>query len=348
MVKCGFQIDWRTGDVQLVENEMKEWRDCSHERIDNPIEILPKDFIAIDFETANSKRCSPCSVGVAVVKGGRVVDCFERLIKPHKNYSNFDPFNVDIHGITPETVENAPCFSEAMQDILSMIDNNILVAHNMVFDCSVLYRTLDLYELPKPTCRTICTCNLSRIVFPKLLSHRLNIVSDYLGITLSHHNAASDALACAKVLLKMPDNAISLIKNARYSFCYINEEGNWSPQAPKNYCNLQKEKASTKAFDKIAKNVSCKTALFDCDFVFTGTLKSMERKVAHAIVEAAGGRASEHVSSQTEYLVMGIQDFSRFADGKKSSKTKKAEALRAEGYPIEIITEEDFLKMIDF
>ena len=35
-----------------------------------------KDFAAIDFETANGKRTSVCSVGVVVVRGGEVVDTF--------------------------------------------------------------------------------------------------------------------------------------------------------------------------------------------------------------------------------------------------------------------------------
>lgn len=41
-----------------------------------------KDFAAIDFETANGKRTSVCSVGVVVVRGGEVVDTFYRLIRP--------------------------------------------------------------------------------------------------------------------------------------------------------------------------------------------------------------------------------------------------------------------------
>lgn len=73
----------------------------------------------------------------------------------------------------------------------------------------------------------------------------------------------------------------------------------------------------------------------------------MDRKAACKVVELAGGRASNNINKKTEYLVMGIQDFSKFADGEKSTKTKKAEKLLAEGYPIEIISEDDFLRMVD-
>ena len=46
-----------------------------------------KDFAAIDFETANGKRTSVCSVGVVVVRGGEVVDTFYRLIRPRHNFT---------------------------------------------------------------------------------------------------------------------------------------------------------------------------------------------------------------------------------------------------------------------
>ena len=324
-------------DYDDIDDEISESRPV---RIYNPIESIPEDFVAIDFETANTKRCSPCSVGIAIVRRGKIIDSFQRLIKPHEDYAEFNSYNVGIHGITPEMVEDAPCFNEVMQDILPIINDNVLVAHNMVFDCSVLCHTLDLYELPKPTCRTLCTCNLSRIVFPELSCHRLNVVSSQLQIDLEHHNAASDALACANILLSLSDSVIPEIRKTEYSYGYISEDGSWSPQFT---LGLRKNRN-----DQMIKNISCNTDLFrGQNFVFTGTLKSMERETACAIIEAGEGHAQASVNKHTNYLVMGVQDFSKFIDGKKSSKTKKAEELHAKGSPIEIISEDDFLKMIE-
>lgn len=45
-----------------------------------------QDFAAIDFETANFERCSVCSVGVVIVRGGEIVDSFYSLIQPEPNY----------------------------------------------------------------------------------------------------------------------------------------------------------------------------------------------------------------------------------------------------------------------
>ena len=47
--------------------------DCPH---------LNGNFVAINFETANGRRSSVCSVGIVVVRGGEIVDKFYSLIQP--------------------------------------------------------------------------------------------------------------------------------------------------------------------------------------------------------------------------------------------------------------------------
>lgn len=48
-----------------------------------------QDFVAIDFETANGRRSSVCSVGIVVVRGGEIVDKFYSLIQPTPNYYTY-------------------------------------------------------------------------------------------------------------------------------------------------------------------------------------------------------------------------------------------------------------------
>ena len=45
-----------------------------------------KDFVAIDFETANNERSSVFSVGVVIYRDGIKVDEFYSLIKPEPEY----------------------------------------------------------------------------------------------------------------------------------------------------------------------------------------------------------------------------------------------------------------------
>ncbi|MBE1555343.1 hypothetical protein [Sporosarcina limicola] len=52
------------------------------------------DFVAIDFETANSLRSSVCSVGIVQVKNGKIIKEIQSLINP---LSEFHYYNTKIH-----------------------------------------------------------------------------------------------------------------------------------------------------------------------------------------------------------------------------------------------------------
>lgn len=49
-----------------------------------------KDFVAIDFETANFEQSSICSMGIVIVKDGELVDNFYSLVRPIPNYYQWD------------------------------------------------------------------------------------------------------------------------------------------------------------------------------------------------------------------------------------------------------------------
>jgi DNA polymerase-3 subunit epsilon len=66
------------------------------------------DYTAMDFETANSYRGSPCAVGLVRVRDGEVVDQVRWLMRPPADVDHFDPFNVSIHGITADMVRDEP------------------------------------------------------------------------------------------------------------------------------------------------------------------------------------------------------------------------------------------------
>lgn len=72
------------------------------------------DFIAIDFETANSRRGSPCAVGLVRVRDGRIVDEQRWLIRPPREVDFFDSFNIGIHGITAADVADPPSWSDVV------------------------------------------------------------------------------------------------------------------------------------------------------------------------------------------------------------------------------------------
>ncbi|MEJ6348242.1 3'-5' exonuclease [Holzapfeliella sp. He02] len=158
------------------------------------------NFIAFDFETANQKRSSACSLAIVMVRDNKIIDSFYSLINPH---DNFHYRNTQIHHITAEQVQDAPTFAEIWPHIKPLFNqNSLVVAHNAPFDNSVLKACLKKYELDVPNFLSLDTVKTSRNFYPDLPNHKLNTVSDYLEIELdNHHNALADSLACANILI---------------------------------------------------------------------------------------------------------------------------------------------------
>ena len=92
------------------------------------------DFTAIDFETANSYRGSPCSVGLVKVRGGQIVDQAFTLVQPPARFDHFDGFNTSLHGIDAAMVADAPSWQQAADWIVRYAGSDILVCHNAGFD----------------------------------------------------------------------------------------------------------------------------------------------------------------------------------------------------------------------
>ena len=158
-------------------------------------------FAAIDFETADAKRDSACAVAVVRVSEGKIVDSLYRLVQPPRK--TFSPFCVRVHNIHWKDVENEPVFADVWPDFAHLFDGvEFVAAHNATFDKSVLSACLDACGMPMTAARFLCTVKLARKVWPDLVNHKLNTVSNYLGIELQHHHAGSDAEACARIALE--------------------------------------------------------------------------------------------------------------------------------------------------
>ena len=156
-------------------------------------------FTAIDFETATAYH--PCSVGIVTVEEGIIVDEFVTLIQPPNNFYN--PFNIQVHGIYPRDTANAKTFVEVFPEIERRLNNRVVVAHNESFDRNVLSKTMVLhglnYEDLNIGSRWECTVKIYKAkgFKPAKLSDCCRI----MNIALEHHEALSDARACAKLYL---------------------------------------------------------------------------------------------------------------------------------------------------
>tara|TARA_B100000795_G_scaffold266511_1_gene249800 strand:+ start:703 stop:1623 length:921 start_codon:yes stop_codon:yes gene_type:complete len=304
------------------------------------------DFIAIDFETANSNRHSACEIGIVKVENFIITDKKSFLIKPKENY--FDWMNTEIHGINEETVENEPEFDVIYSKIKDDFENYPIIAHNASFDISVLRHTLDLYDLPYPKTNYTCTYQMSKSSLKGCLSYRLDTISKFLNIKLEHHRALSDANACAEIAIKLfKDNSVTDLNQIKDVFrIRVGEliDGGYKPSLTIHKSKNKNYKISDLEFEE---SFQPENLFFEKNVVFTGTLSSMQRKEAQVKVLEIGGKCSSGVNNSTNFLIVGDQDYSRYGDGFKSSKLKKAETLMNDGKEIELLSESQFLEMIN-
>ena len=148
-------------------------------------------FTAIDFETAQGKRNSICQIGLVRVEQGVIVNRISVLVKPPQNYYSF--YNTQVHGISADMTRNAMTFDRIWPSIAPYICDQNVVAHNSSFDISCLKQTLAYYGLITPGFTSHCTY--------RIYGQKLNRLCQTYKIDLQHHDALSDALACAKLFM---------------------------------------------------------------------------------------------------------------------------------------------------
>jgi DNA polymerase-3 subunit epsilon len=153
--------------------------------------FMPNTFTAIDFETAQGKRWSICQVGLVRIENGLITDKISKLVCPPDNFYHYR--NTGIHGIGAADTCGAPTFDALWPELKPYIHNQTVVAHNGAFDFSCLNQTLAYYGVEPPAFIQKCTYKLFRKKLDELCrEHR---------IPLNHHDALSDALACAQLYL---------------------------------------------------------------------------------------------------------------------------------------------------
>lgn len=294
-------------------------------------------FTAIDFETANRNRNSACSVGFVKVLNGQVVDRGYTLIRPKD--STVDAANHSVHGISEEDLADAPNFADVWKLLEPHITNQVVVAHNCAFDIDILISMSDDNGIVLPDFRYMCSHKLAQEAFSDLRDYRLDDIAAYLKIDFSHHNALSDAEACASV-------TIQALQKVDFDFTYNHPELTY--HISKRASETKKDRSASglhakKKFSSELLQPNLESAdqghlLYNKKVVFTGDLRSLSRKEAAEKVHALGADINTAISKKTDYVIMG--------EKAGPSKVKKIGDLQLSGCAIKIIYEPEFLELL--
>jgi DNA polymerase-3 subunit epsilon len=307
-------------------------------------------YLAIDFETANASRSSICAFGYALFEDGKLVAQGADLCRPVPDY--YDPRNVRIHGITDQKTRHLAGF-EAHIDRIDQLKPDFIAAHNASFDISCIRHWCDQAGRKYPVYPYLCTVVTSRILYPDM-GHTLADVSRLHGIALNHHEAGSDALACGLILQKA---FVSTAARSAHELCQrLGIQMGHLTEGDYTACVSSRPSSRRKAANRprriseidccVDTDVTIESPLFDACVCFTGELNFASRHEAAQLAARRGARPQDTVTSKTNYLVVGYNNFIELDRSLMTTKLKKAVDLRQKGSCIEIISEDEFLDLL--
>lgn len=176
----------------------------THEQVD----ALPRGnfrFIALDVETANGQSSSICQIGIACVDSDHHIQSYSVYVNPE---TDFAPFNIQLHGIGPNTVRDALTFPQIWRDLFPLLQNHHLVQHSN-FDKTAIAASCRKYRLPPPDLSWSDSVKIARKAWPDLKGnggHGLANLKKTLNLDFHHHDAGEDARAAASVVLHAEDH----------------------------------------------------------------------------------------------------------------------------------------------
>lgn len=289
--------------------------------------LFPEDYTVVDIETTGFDPMFDAIIEVAGIKyrGKKEVGRFQSLVKP--DYNEIPDYITELTGITNEMVADASSINEVLPRFLEFIGEDVVVGHNAHFDVNFIYDYSGYLELKPFSNDFVDTLRLSRRLYPELKSHKLSALAEHLGVEPDgEHRAFEDCVTTQKCLSAMEACAA--------------QNGGIPALASSSYSRLSKMiVAETSDFD-------VDSPVYDRTFAFTGTLERMTRKEAMQAIVNAGGHCTDGVIAETNFLVLGNNDYCKAIKGGKSAKQKKAEKMRLSGADIETISESVFYDML--
>lgn len=231
-------------------------------------------------------------------------------------------------GITNDMVTGMPSINEVKNEVLGFIGEYILVGHNTSFDIRFLNAGFG-EELDN---KYLDTMQFARKVYPELEHHRLSDLTEFLHISPNEHRAMSDCIS-----------TYELYEDIKRDMA---EKGLGIDDLWKAHRGCRSTGIDINSIVPTNIEINEDSFFFDRHVVFTGKLEKMVRRDAMQVVVNLGGILDNSVTKKTNYLILGNNDYNAFLHGEKSSKHKKAEQLRLEGYDIDIIDEFTFYDIL--
>ena len=296
---------------------------------------FPDRFVCVDLETTGLSPQYDEIIEICAIKiaNQQQIGSFHTLIKPQEE---IDDYITELTGITNKMVSDSPSIEFVLPKLIEFIADEIVVGHNVSFDVNFIYYNYLEYYNKYFQNDYIDTMRLSKRLYPELPHHRLNDLIELFDIkTDGAHRANRD---CEATVLCMN---------------YLKKTALQKYETVDNFKRIFKKKKVSNREKTDLRNITARTTDFDVNnplfkknVVFTGTLEKMTRKEAAQLVVDFGGIAQNNITKNTDYLILGNNDYCSSIKNGKINKQKKAESLILNGSDLKIIPENVFYDII--
>jgi DNA polymerase III subunit epsilon len=165
-------------------------------------------YVVVDVETTGGRPLYGdriTEIAAVVVRRGEIVDVFETLVNPRRS---IPPWITRLTNISWSMVKDAPPFEALCDKLLDVLGGHVFVAHNARFDWAFITAEIDRATGRVLDGPRLCTVKLARKLVPQLRRRSLDYVAMHYGVEIQNrHRAAGDAIATARVLIRLLEAA---------------------------------------------------------------------------------------------------------------------------------------------
>lgn len=287
------------------------------------------NFVAIDFETANSNYSSICQIGLAFFENGELVKEESQIIDPD---THFDGINVSIHGITAMQVAGYPSFTEYFPELCEKIEAQVVV-HHQPFDHLAYCQACELHQLEQSNSYWLNNSAVVRRTWEQFRQkgYGLKNVANYLGIDFKHHDACEDARAAGLIFIE------ACVLTGKTVEQWAESVENRRIKPPQKGPSVQK--ITGDLLQPSTECCNCDNPFFGKKVVISGTYSNWpNRKELAKRIKDLGADIDSAVSTKTNFLFAG--------SGVGPSKLTKMQKNINEGKEAAILREDEIIEML--
>ncbi|WP_298733524.1 exonuclease domain-containing protein [uncultured Subdoligranulum sp.] len=276
-------------------------------------------YVVLDTETTGLDRKNDRIVEISLARyeNGVQTDHYATLVNPQ---IPIPPAASRVNHITDTDVATAPTFAQIWPDVCRMVQDVLIVGHNVTFDLDMIG-----YAIPDSAAslnvQYLDTLTLSKKAFPGRSTYKLaNLVKD-LGISSTQtHRADDDVVLTAQ-----------LFERCRFEIMDAYRKELEARRAAREQARA--EKAARFGW----------SPMLNKNFVFTGDFQQNREKLESSL-EKIGANLRDNVNGNTDYLVKG--SLTNLPDWAVERKYSKAVTLSQNGKKVKIIDESEYISLL--